>query len=93
MSNKTFVILNSGEPIPRGRKTAEIALTLCGKIVIPFPEQAGCIMGKAPDPQQSRSGVASDKTKRLKNRGDGQLVPERPIYVFEHLLASRSIIL
>jgi hypothetical protein len=50
-------------------------------------------MGKARDPQQSRFGVASDKTKRLKNRGDERHAPERPIYVFEYLLASRSIIL
>ena len=88
MSNKTFVILNSGEPIPRGRKTAEITLTLCGKNVIPFPEQSGYISGKAPDPQQSRSGVASDKTKRLKNQEDERRVHKRRGNILEHLTSS-----
>lgn len=45
--SKTFDFLNSGEPIPRDRKTSEIALIMSGKLVIPFPEQQGCIMGKA----------------------------------------------
>ena len=46
-SSKTFDFLNSGEPTPRGRKAAENALILSEKFVIPFPEQQGCIMGRA----------------------------------------------
>ena len=86
--NKTFVFLNSGEPIPRGRKTAEIALIMSGKFVIPFPEQQGCIMGKAAARAWLRSGVASNKSKGLKNQGDERRVPERRVNIFEHLSSS-----
>ena len=46
MSNKTVVIVNNGEAVPRGRKQPQKRPNLSAKVDAPFRGHGGCVLGK-----------------------------------------------
>lgn len=79
--NISFGFLNGQEPIQTGGKMRENAPILSAIFDRPFPERRGAKMGRAVDLDRLRFGVVSNKSKRRKNRGDGQHIPERLINI------------